>query len=69
MFVKKHYICIEFKITKMETTKIKKEKRTSGLQKEKQQTQEPKRLSKAGIWRREHPNGIGKILDYSIFDR
>ena len=53
----------------METTKIKKEKRTSGLQKEKQQTQEPKRLSKAGIWRREHPNGIGKILDYSIFDR
>ena len=32
---------------------------------EKQPTiyQEPKRLSKAGIWRRENPGGIGVIID------
>ena len=50
----------------MEKIIIKKDKRISGLQKEKKQTQEPKRLSKAGIWLREHPKGIGTVIDRTI---
>ena len=31
--------------------------------------QEPKRLSKAGIWRRENPCGIGVIIDRRAVNR
>ena len=31
--------------------------------------QEPKRLSKAGIWKRENPKGIGIIIDHRAVNR
>jgi hypothetical protein len=31
--------------------------------------QQPKRLSKAGIWRRENPGGIGVIVDRRAVNR
>ena len=51
----------------METTKIK-EKRISELKKEKQQTPEPKRLSKAGIWLRDKSYKPFKVADCTVFD-
>ena len=33
------------------------------------QYQEPKRLSKAGIWKRANPNGIGIIIDHRAVNK
>ena len=33
------------------------------------QYQEPKRLSKAGQWRRDNPGGIGYIVDHRAVNR
>ena len=53
--------------TNVEKIVIKTDKRISGLQKEKQQTQEPKRLSVMGQWRRDNPKGAFKVNEPGLF--
>ena len=51
-------------------TKIKtKSTETARKQSANVQYQEPKRLSKAGIWKRENPRGIGIIIDHRAVNR